>query len=90
MPLTPAFLMAAFCIWGDLEWVTGSPVMPTMAQSSPKAESSSALSCPGAVGDPTYPNVNSFPRILCLMRVTVPVSPIPNMTCFLPSSFDAR
>ena len=70
---------------GDLLLDRGCPRSPSTTQSSPSSSMRSALSCPGAVGSPTYPNVNSFPRRDARMRVTVPSAPIPRMTCLLPT-----
>ena len=64
-------------------------MIPTILQSSPSLFISSADSCPAAVFFPTYPKVKSLPRILCLILVTHPVSPIPRMRCLRETCLDA-
>lgn len=80
-PLIPAAANAAECMAGDLLFDRGLPMIPVTVHPSPRASISSAPSCPGAVGSPTYPNVNSLPRISERTRVTVPSGLMPSRTC---------
>ena len=73
---------------GDLLLLSGFPRTPSSMQLSPRRSISSTLSCPGAVGSPTYPKENSLPRMPCLILVTAPSAPIPRRTC-LPLTDDA-
>ena len=84
MPSIPAASRAAFCMAGDLLFDRGFPTMPSTVHPSGSLSILSALSCPGAVGSPTYPKLNSFPRTSALTRVMVPSGPMPRTTCLFP------